>query len=123
MPGSIGSIVTDIGSKALDAMWMRANVISNNISNNDTPNYKAKKVDFENQLANALNDNNITSSELSSVQPVESEDEGTYSVNGNGVDIENQMVELTRNQLQYSYLERAVSDNLDLLMTAARGGK
>lgn len=122
MSGSIGTIVTDIGGKALDAMWMRANAISNNIANSDTPGYKAKKVDFENQLANALNDNSITGTELSGISPAESEVQGTYGAGDNGVDIEQQMTELTRNQLQYNYLERAVSDNLGLLMTAA-GGK
>lgn len=122
MSGSVGTIVTDIGSKALDAMWMRANAISNNIANNDTPGYKAKKVDFENQLTSALSDNTITETELSGVTPTQSEVSGSYGEEGNGVDIEQQMIELTRNQLQYNYLERAVSDNLGLLMTAA-GGK
>lgn len=122
MSGSVGTIVTDIGSKALDALWMRANAISDNIANNDTPGYKAKQVGFEDQLASALSDNTITEGELSGVNPTESEVDGSYGEAGNGVDIEQQMVELTRNQLQYNYLERAVSDNLGLLMTAA-GGK
>jgi flagellar basal-body rod protein FlgB len=123
MSGSIGSIVTDIGSKSLDALWMRANAISDNIANNDTVGYKAKSVDFEDQLTSALSGNTITESQLSGITPKEVESSSTYGTSGNGVDLEDQMVNLTRNQLQYSYLERGVSDNLGLLLTAARGGK
>jgi flagellar basal-body rod protein FlgB len=123
MLGSIDSIVTDIGTKSLDALWMRSNAISDNISNQDTPGYSAKTVNFEDQLSSALSGGSITESELSGINPVESQAQGTYGADGNGVDIEQQMVELTQNQLQYSYMERAVSDNLGLLMTAAREGR
>lgn len=123
MPGSIGSLATDIGSKALDAMWLRANVISNNIANNDTVGYKAKSVKFEEQLAQALDDSTFSASELSGIEPVVVESENTYGAGGNGVDLEDQMIELTRNQLQYSYLERGISDSLGLLMTAASEGR
>jgi flagellar basal-body rod protein FlgB len=123
MTNAIGSLASDIGVKALDAMWMRANVISNNIANADTDNYKAKSVNFEDQLSAALSNGSITESELDNINPQIVEDPGTYGANGNGVDIENQMIELTRNQLQYSYLERGVSDNLGLLMTVANEGR
>jgi flagellar basal-body rod protein FlgB len=123
MSGSIGTLVTDIGTKSLDALWMRANAISDNIANNDTVGYKAKSVEFEDQLRDALSGDTITQSQLSDITPAVTEDAGTYGANGNGVDIESQMIELTRNQLQYSYLERGVADNLGLLLTAAREGR
>ena len=121
--GSISSIATDIGSKSLDALWMRANAISDNIANNDTPGYRAKSVQFEDQLADALSGNTITASQLAGINPVEIQADDSYGANGNGVDMESQMIELTRNQLQYSYLERGVADNLGLLQTAAGEGK
>ena len=40
--------------KAADASWMRNNIISNNIANNDTPGYKRKDVQFESYLAMEL---------------------------------------------------------------------
>ncbi len=121
--GAIDTIATDAGTKALQAMWERANVISNNIANSDTPGYTQETVDFESQLQSALSDNTLTATELSSVNPVVQQVSGIYGADSNGVDMEQQMVELARNQLQYSYLERGVSDNLGLLMTAAKGGK
>ena len=40
--------------KAADASWLRNNIISNNIANNDTPGYKRKDVQFESYLAMEL---------------------------------------------------------------------
>ena len=123
MSGSINMLTVDIGNKSLDALWKRANVISDNISNSDTPGYQVKTVSFENQLKNALADNSISANELSSINPTVNVSDAVLSSDGNGVDIEQQMVELTRNQLQYSYLERALTDNLGLLRSAASEGR
>lgn len=123
MSNIIGSLVTDIGNKSLNALWERANAISDNIANNDTPGYKAKYVDFEDKLTSAMSGNSLTQSQLDSVEPVEGETDGTYGSDSNGVDMEDQMIELTRNQMQYSYMERSVNDNLSMLLSAARGGK
>ncbi|HEX2939311.1 MAG TPA: flagellar basal body rod protein FlgB [Ruminiclostridium sp.] len=123
MSSIIGSMASDIANKSLNALWTRANVISNNIANNDTPGYKEKYVDFESQLSEALSGNTINEEQLSGVNPVVKENEGTYGANGNGVDMENELVELTRNQMQYSYMERSVADSYSMLLAAARGGK
>jgi flagellar basal-body rod protein FlgB len=123
MSGSIDQLSTDIGVKSLDAMWKRSNVIANNIANSDTPGYKEQTVSFEDQLSGALADNNISESELANINPQVVTQSGSSSSDGSGVDMEQQMVELMRNQLQYSYLERGVSDSLGLLQTAASDGK
>ena len=123
MSGSINMLTVDIGNKSLDALWKRANAISDNISNSDTPGYQVKTVSFENQLKSALADNSISANELSSINPTVNVSDAVLSSDGNGVDIEQQMVELTRNQLQYSYLERALTDNLALLKSAASEGR
>jgi flagellar basal-body rod protein FlgB len=123
MSGSIDQLSTDIGVKSLDAMWKRSNVIANNIANSDTPGYKEQTVSFEDQLSGALADNNISESELANINPQVVTQSGSSSSDGSGVDMEQQMVELMRNQLQYSYLERGVSDSLSLLQTAASDGK
>lgn len=123
MSGIISNLVTDIGGKSLDALWKRASVISNNIANNDTPGYKAKYVDFESQLSEALSGNTLTESQLDDIKPVVKESDGTYGANMNGVDMESQLIELTRNQLQYNYMQRSVQESLSMLLSAARGGK
>lgn len=112
-----------IGNKSLDALWQRSNVISGNISNNDTPGYKAKQVDFEDELRQAVNSGNLGTTQIESLNPIVKDISGTYGVDGNGDSLEEQLIDLTKNQLQYSYMERAESDNLGLLNTAARQGR
>lgn len=123
MPGAINLLSLDVGTKAVGALWERSNAISDNIANADTPGYRAKSVSFETQLSQALADNQLDSNELSGISPQIQTDEGDISLSdGNGVDMETQMVELMRNQLQYNYLTRGVSDQLSMLKTAAGGG-
>lgn len=122
MSGSINMLSMDVGTKAIDALWKRGNAISDNVANADTPGYHEKSVSFENQLDQALSDNHLDESELSGVSPQLQVDTGTVSTaDQNGVDMESQMVELMRNQLQYNYLTRGVSDQLSMLKTAAGG--
>lgn len=123
MLNSVGTIVTDIANKSMDALWLRANTISDNIANSDTVNYKSKSVKFEDQLAGALEQNTVTKNDIASINPEVTENDGTFGVGGNGVDLETQMIELTRNQLQYSYLQRGMSDSLGLVLTAASEGR
>ena len=123
MLGSVDNLALEAGSKSLDALWLRANVISNNIANNDTPGYTQQTVSFEDQLSSALSDNRLTDEELASVQPSVEAAPGGGTPDGSAVDIDSQIVELMRSQLQYNYLERAVSGNLGLLETAASEGR
>lgn len=123
MGGVINMLSMDVGSKAIDALWQRSNVISDNVANADTPGYQQKSVSFEDQLSQALAGNHLDANELSGISPQVQVDPGVVSsADSNGVDMENQMVELMRNQLQYSYLTRGVSDQLSMLKTAASNG-
>ncbi len=123
MTGSISTIPLEVGSQSLDALWQRAQAISDNIANADTPGYQQKSVSFEEQLAGALSDGQLTAQELSGVSPQQTQEAAGGTPDGSAVDMEQQITELMRNQLQYNYMERAVSDNLGLLKTAASEGK
>ena len=50
--------------KAADAAWMRNEVISNNIANVNTPNYKRQDVAFEGELSRALSKMRYKSMEM-----------------------------------------------------------
>lgn len=123
MSGDVNSLTMDVAEKSLSVLWKRGNVISDNISNADTPNYKEKGVAFEDTLSNAISDGNLTESELSSAQPQIVTLAGNEDVNGNSVDIDSQMVELARNQLQYNYLSKAITTQFSLLSEAESSGK
>ena len=104
--------------KAADASWLRNELISNNIANQDTPGYKRTDVDFESQLSQALKNQKYTSIdakvknvELSRLNGKIYTDYGdfSYRMDGNNVDPEQEQVELASNQLKYQGLIQAMS--------------
>jgi flagellar basal-body rod protein FlgB len=50
---------TNILEKTLDATWKRNEVISNNIANVDTPQFKRSNVSFEDELNKALDSSDL----------------------------------------------------------------
>ena len=71
---------------AMDVSQTRSELISNNIANVNTPNYKAKRVVFESQLSGPY---------------ITSRDTG-FQKNGNNVDVDTEMVNQAQNGLYYS---------------------
>lgn len=116
--------------KAADASWLRNNVISNNISNADTPGFKRSDVNFETQLAKALGQSRYTSMDakmsglnrcLGRLGPVTYSDYSGYSyrIDGNNVDPDTEGVYLAKNQVVYQGLTAAIRQefkNLQMVM-------
>lgn len=111
--GAFGYI--NVLSKAADSSWLRNEVLTSNIANVDTPNYKRKDVSFATYLNSALNgtDNNISSLtqrvndlDIDTVKSrVYTENSSlSYRSDGNNVDIETENVELASNQIMYNSL-------------------
>ena len=122
--------------KGLDATWLKGNVISNNIANVDTPNFKASQVDFETLFKQALEGNGVAgkvtnkkhisigiTSDIKRISPVISEKPGKTRMDGSNVDIEAEMAQLARNSIQYNYMIQKVSKDLSMLKTAISEGK
>ncbi|MCY8505555.1 flagellar basal body rod protein FlgB [Bacillus atrophaeus] len=116
---------------ALGRVNVKQKVITNNIANIDTPNYKAKKVSFQNLL-------NQESSRLESVKTdyrhVDFSDTGSngsiiansntaYQQNGNNVDVDKEMTDLAENQINYQALVERMSGKFNSLKTVLTGGK
>lgn len=101
--------------KAADASWVRNSVISNNIANVDTPNYKRKDVQFESYLMQAIAggdslDDNIANVDLDGINPTTYVDGAyAYRLDGNDVDIDTESAELAKNQLRYYTLLDSMS--------------
>jgi len=99
---------------ALDASSMRQNAISSNIANVNTTGYKAENVEFESELQKALGENGVTmvstnekhlGGSAAYVSPQTVTDNSTsMNENGNNVDIDKQMVDLSANEIYYSGL-------------------
>jgi flagellar basal-body rod protein FlgB len=100
---------------AADASWLREEVLTNNIANNDTPNYKRQDVEFTTYLRSALEQSGTPASTLT--QKVNNIDLSTvttrtytentnlsYRTDGNNVDLSTENVELASEQLNYQAL-------------------
>lgn len=118
--------------KALDYSAVKQNVIAHNIANADTPNYKAKDVQFSAYLHDALekriqakrtDERHIPfQSRVPQIQ-ITTRKNLRYHHNGNSVDIDYEMAELAKNQIYYQTMTDILSGKLRTLQTVIRGGK
>ena len=115
--------------QSLDYLWLKQAVTNQNIANVDTNGYKAKYVTFEDEFKQAL-DSMIQQKEsrssynrnLEYVQPqmMESQAE-SERVDGNNVNVDVEMMELTRTSLQYQYSLQSVTSDITRLRTVIKG--
>ena len=106
-------------------------VISQNIANVDTPNYKAKSISFKDQL-----NESISTFEAKRTNPRHFEFSGRgangyyiknqpfqYNHNGNGVDIDKEMSDMASNQIYFNALTDRLNGKFNSLQSVIRGGK
>lgn len=122
----IDSVATSLLAKDLDGLWARQQAISDNIANFETPGYKTKTVSFEDQLRAQVARGGTTGERIQNIEDVQpvtvvAEDE-MFRADGNGVDLEQQNIELARTQLNYYYSVDQLSAAFARLKTAIGGG-
>ncbi|MBM7544690.1 flagellar basal body rod protein FlgB [Periweissella beninensis] len=114
----------DLIKDALGVANTRAQLISSNIANVNTANYKAKRVEFENYLTNALNGDSLALKKTntrhlgdgSGVQPQVTTDANTaVKANGNNVDLDVEMVNQATNSLYYNALTSQINGRFQML--------
>jgi flagellar basal-body rod protein FlgB len=101
--------------KSLNIMSTRQNLISSNISNVDTPGFKASDIDFQGQLRAAVGSKsgiNLKATNekhfgpgTSNIMDIEAdvfEEDAAAKSNGNNVDIDNEMAKMAENQIYYN---------------------
>lgn len=108
MTGSNAFNYINVLNKAADASFTRHEVITNNIANVDTPNYKRQDVQFESYLKDALSgggslDQKVANADLSGVNPTVYTDNASlsYRTDGNNVDIDTEESYQADNQIRY----------------------
>lgn len=92
--------------KALDAAWLRNQVISQNISNVDTPGYKRNSVSFEEHLIRAMSKDDFDNSEVADIDIKVIKDNANLStrLDGNNVNIDNESAALANNSIRFNAL-------------------
>ena len=103
----------NILDKAADAANLRNELLTNNIANVSTPNYKRKDLDFESVLQGELaGEKNLSKAVKKANQNLETLDAQVYTDNaslsyrldGNNVDINTEEERLAENQIKYQAL-------------------
>jgi flagellar basal-body rod protein FlgB len=116
-------------ANSLNFRQMRQEVISSNVANADTPGFKAKRVDFEEALARALNVDgklsmntanqkhyDVGNGGFSNLEPdIYTDPNGIVSENGNTVDVEQEMAKLAENKILYDALVQLVNKKMGLM--------
>lgn len=106
---------------AADASWARESVLTNNIANVDTPNYKRQDIEFTTYLNSAIEQAGRPSATLT--QKVNNVDTSTltyrtytentalsYRLDGNNVDLSTENAELAAEQINYNALIDSMSN-------------
>lgn len=119
--------------RAANFNWVKQQAILDNISNAETPNYKAKYVTFEEalraQIRQAARSSTATGASgvtmrqtLSSALPVvHTAWDESARMDENGVNVSEQSMELVRNAYQVQHVYRAISSDMSRLLMAIRG--
>ncbi len=115
--------------KSLDYLWQKQKITMNNISNQNTPGFKAEYVTFEDELDRRLK---LTGSKNRSYKDMREAIKDTrmtvhdtenefMSMDDNNVDITAESAELARATIQYQYLIQSFNFDYNRLRTAIRG--
>ena len=123
--GIYGNAIS-MASKALDFLWQKQSVTADNLANVETPGYKAKYVTFEEEFQRRLeaadgNAQTVAGAIDRSNYRVHTSEEESSRVDGNNVNADVEIMELTRTSLQYQYLLRSVTSDITRLNTAITG--
>lgn len=127
MSGWLDTPVINVLNKGLDASSQRQRVLSNNVANIDTPNFKRSDIDFQKVLGQALGEVgddlplkvtsplHLQKPEAANLSGVVTEQGSSFRTDGNNVDIEREMTNVAENGLYYNSVTQAVSSQLGLL--------
>ncbi|MFZ5352089.1 MAG: flagellar basal body rod protein FlgB [Bacillota bacterium] len=135
MIGKIGN-KTKLLEKALDAAWLRNEVIANNIANVNTPGFKKSSVSFENALNSSMNELSISgkmtrpshmptgkNANMITNPEIVTEEHTSMRRDGNNVDIDVEMAELAKNSIKYNTLINQISREFRKLRSVINDGR
>ena len=121
--------------KALDGSARRHEVMTNNIANVDTPNFKRSDIPFEEELKRAMESSSTISVQTTNPKhmSLQSSDEPSFVVvqsndltmrkDGNNVDIDKEMTEMAKNNVYYNAYLQMLTSKLTMLKYAIQEGK
>jgi flagellar basal-body rod protein FlgB len=114
-------IQADLTSKALvkllDGTALRQKVLTNNLANCDTPGYVRQDVNFEEQLSEA-----VRQQDFSKFKPtIQSDLSADPNLDGNNVSKENELAEMNKNALTHQLAIQLLQTRLSMERIAITG--
>jgi len=108
------SVTISALTSALDGLALRQRAIADNISNINTPNYHAKRVQFEEALADAVEygDGRVTATVGDSLEPTR--------LDGNNVNLDTETLSNVDTVLRFQFASQAIGGQFTALRTAMR---
>jgi flagellar basal-body rod protein FlgB len=104
--------------RGLEGSSLRQQVLTNNLANANTAGFKRSDVDFESSLASALDSSNPNQSLDSLTFAPQTDSSTTMTVDGNNVDTDTEMANLTSNAVQYETLAAIEQQRFAMLKSA-----
>jgi len=111
-----GDVATSAIYQSMQGLWDEQQSVANNVANIDTPNYKAKDVDFETSLAKA-----IANGDPSQMQVTTTDSTAPSDQVGNNVSLGTEMVQGETAGMQFQTMIAAMNAKFQLLSTAING--
>jgi flagellar basal-body rod protein FlgB len=113
-----------IVEQLLDLMARRQEALSANVANMDTPGYRAADYRFEQELASMT----LKTTHPAHLKPADDsgtrrfEVQSTVKPNGNDVNLERELTEITKNGMQYVTLVQFLSQKIRTLRSSIKEG-
>jgi flagellar basal-body rod protein FlgB len=109
--------VTNLLERALNIRAQYHKVLSGNIANVETPNYKEKDIDFQSEIQrNSGTPNNVDIRESTDGDVI-------GSIDGNTVNMENQIVKMTENHMLFTSLVQVISKKFSMMRYVINEGR
>jgi flagellar basal-body rod protein FlgB len=117
--------IVDLIGKALSVRAFYHRVVSGNIANAQTPGYKEKEIDFRRELQKrtGAGAQQVPAGTAGYTVTERQANDGLARLDGNTVDLEDQTVKLTENQLMYQALVQLASKRFSMMKYLIGEGK
>ncbi len=112
-----------LAKKLLDVSHAKQNAIASNLANVETPGYKRIDIEtnFANQLKRAAASNDVEGIRNLEFRTVQDLNSPNQRADGNNVQIDQELLAMQKNAIQYEFLANYTSTSLNRLKTAISG--
>ena len=119
----------DVLSNALNVRNKKQEILASNIANAATPNYKARDVEFEVELARLLNEGPLKTSDSKHIGLVSKNLPGKVqyrqsvnpSVDGNTVELAVEQMQFAENSMRYTTTVNFLNGKINKIISAIKG--